>query len=336
MKTRTATTLPALTLPRLSSKLEGLADNLARFAIDFGLKINDDFPSRLATIGFVNAVLLGLQDAKAADELDELLAADDILSTAELQGALPTFTKDFSGQGSWTADVHRFLLQQWRLSSDNHPGLKPLLELQLRILHGIRFGLALGPECQETAQKVAELSQTLWVENQFLSRRLIAWARQGWKPSSPAFNEFTASFYNPGSLERAFLTEAVAAVLPAALHLNQPWELSFWTETGWNCGRRFAQSHLKDCKALLEETGPENVKACHDLYQAHVLGTARSDGELQIERATLSYFAAFNDGSYARVYCSGREPRRVARIAFDFTFWMAIFSVFPMPTISSP
>ena len=52
------TTLPALTLPRLSSKLETVADNLARFALEFGVTNNGYFAGRLGTIAFANAVVL--------------------------------------------------------------------------------------------------------------------------------------------------------------------------------------------------------------------------------------------------------------------------------------
>jgi hypothetical protein len=41
--------LPVLTMPRLSSKLEAVADNLVRFALEFGIEVDDRAPGRLAT-----------------------------------------------------------------------------------------------------------------------------------------------------------------------------------------------------------------------------------------------------------------------------------------------
>jgi len=61
MKTKSNDTL-SVALPRLSSQLENLADHLARFALEFGIEDNADFPARLATIGFANGVALRSHD----------------------------------------------------------------------------------------------------------------------------------------------------------------------------------------------------------------------------------------------------------------------------------
>ena len=75
MKNNTVSeSLPALTMPRLSSKLETLADNLARFALEFGVTNNGYFAGRLGTIAFANAVILGVRDPEAASRLEQLLS----------------------------------------------------------------------------------------------------------------------------------------------------------------------------------------------------------------------------------------------------------------------
>ena len=97
MKTKTE---PALTLPRLSIKLDKIAGDLARSALEFGVVLNDSFPQRLATIGFANGVLLALHDAKGATALEELLVGESIPLPEELQGLTSQMVKKLGATNS--------------------------------------------------------------------------------------------------------------------------------------------------------------------------------------------------------------------------------------------
>ncbi len=328
-------TLPALALPRLSSKLETIADDLARFALEFGVVINESFGPRLATIGLTNGVLLGLHDPTNAVRLEKLLATESVPPPEELAGVTPALIAAFPGQADWTHEISCFLRQRWQLSTEAVPTIEPGLETRMRILHGIRLGLVVTRESPETAQKLEDQTKALWVEHRFLSHCLYAWSDHDWAPFGPPFVEFTATCYGPRTVERQVMRKAVAEVYPIAKALNNPWDFSFWVETGWNGGRNFVRNHPDDCQALLEEAGPGGLKSCQQLYERCVLGTARSDAEVQIERATRRFIGDYADVDLARCYCTGREPRRLARVAFDFAFWMGIFASYPVPVIEN-
>ncbi len=333
MKTKTVEELPVLTLPRLSLKLESIADNLARSALEFGVAINEHFPMRLATIGFANGVMLGLRGPEAAASLEELLAGESVPPAGELVGFTAALIAAFPGERDWTDEINRFLRQQWERSADGASSPEPRQELLLRILHGIRCGLVIARESPETAQKIQEHIKTLWLENQFLSGRLFIWSRSEWKPIFPPFVEFTADYYQPATIERRVIHQAAAAIYPVATTLNNPWDFSFWLETGWNGGRNFAKNHPDECRAMLSEAGADYLKTYQRLYQSYALGSIRSDGEVQIAQATRRFIGELADPGLARCYCTGREPRRLARVVFDFTFWMGIFASFPVPII---
>jgi len=317
--------------PRLiSTELAQIADNLAHFAVEFGVTIYDE----LATIGFANGVRLRIHAPNGAAELEALLAAaESVPPDEELVGLIPALLADFLGEGDWTRGINRFLRERWRLWTDDASPIEPHEEALLRILHGIRFGLLVARRSPETAHRIEQQTETLGFEQRFLSQRLDNWSDSDWKPSGLPFVEFTASFYDPGSIQQRIIRNAVSEVLPFAKALSKTWSLSLWIEWGWSGGRGFVRNNPKDCKALLAEVGQDHLKMSHEFYQRWVLGTVRSDGEVQIERATLKYIGDHPDPNHARCYCTGGEPRVLARLGFEFAFWMGIFSSHPVPII---
>lgn len=319
--------------PSLSTELIQIADNLAHFAVEFGFIVNEHFSHDLATIGFANGVRLRIHAPSEAAKLEALLAAESIPAEEELVGLTAGVIAAFSADADLEVGINRFLRERWRLSADRAPTIELREELLRRILHGIRFGLFVAKESLETAQKIEEHATTLGCGNRFLSLLLYYWRDNGWEPNAVPFVEFTASCYEPGSMQQRMIRYAVSEILPFAKALKEPWRLSFWAEMGWSGGRGFVRNNPKECAALLEEVGRETLQVRHAFYQQHLLGTARSDGEIQIERATLKYFGDHPDADLARCYCTGREPRRLARLGFDFAFWMGIFSSHPVPII---
>jgi hypothetical protein len=302
--------------------------------MEFGVPPYENFTHNLATIGFANGVRLSLHDANRAAKLEAILAAEAIPAGDGLVGLTADVIAAFSAEADWAIGINRFLSERWRRSADYAPSIEPHEELLRRILHGIRFGLLVAMESPETAQKIEEpITATLGCENRFLSLLLYYWRDNDWKPNALPFVEFTASCYEPGSMQQRMIRYAVSEIHPFAKALNQPWRVSFWAEMGWSGGRGFVRNNPKECTALLEEVGLETLQVRHAFYQQHLLGTARSDGEIQIERATLKYFGEHPDADLARCYCTGGEPRRLARLGFDFAFWMGIFASHPVPII---
>jgi hypothetical protein len=335
MRLNTDTTPAALTLPRLGSKLEALADYLARFALEFGVVNNGYFAGRLGTIAFSNAIVLGLRFPEAASRLEQLLVLESIPADSELPGLASEFAADLKGEEDWTREVNFFLQKRWNASAESKTAFDSDTMTRLRVLFSIRSGLVVARERAEAAAKVAEHIKSLWFENQFLANLLLGWGKNDWIPYNQPFIEFTASWYRNGTVEQAVVGRAVGEHYWTAKALNNPWSVAFWAETGWNGGRSFVGRRPEDCKALLQEAGDKLLEGYHELYKRTVLATAGSDGDVQILRATLKYIGEHENPILARNHCTGREPRLLALNAFDFAFWMGIFSAHPLPTEGS-
>ena len=332
MTTKTAISVPDLALPRLSEKLDILAADLARFALEFGIEDNGYFPGRLATIAFANATLLATKHPAGATELAELLAHDGLPGSASSPTEEPALTADVLNDTNWTTEVSRFLSGQWEASADGEAELDAAGQLPLRTLQALHTGLVVARQLPEVAAKIEELIGSLGLENQFLSLRLLAWSFSSWRPVLAPFLEFTREHYADGSVEVRVIGETIAPFYATARQLNQPWDLSYWVQVGWNAGLHFARTRPSDTEALLKEAGTAGLQSCRDLFTRHVIGTANSEGSVQIERACLHFFGEATATNLAACYCTGREARRLARTAYDFCFWMGVFAAFPVPT----
>ncbi len=97
-------------LRRLSEKPETLAADLACFASEFGIE-NPNFPARLATIAFINAILLAKKHPRAATELAAFLAQDAIPGSATVPGEAATLPADSLGRNELDPRGHAFPLQ---------------------------------------------------------------------------------------------------------------------------------------------------------------------------------------------------------------------------------
>lgn len=326
-------TLPELTLPRLSSILENLADSFSRFALEFGLNYNDSFGPRLAAIGFANAVILTVQEPLNADRLEVLLAAESVPPNEELEDVAQAFVTSYKEEKDWSHEVGLFLQKEWRISADNVPDIAYGLETQLRILHALRIGIIVARQSPETATSLMEHHKELMAEHRFLCDLLYYWSDNDWEPYAPPYIEFTNNYYKPGSAEQRIIRGFVAVIYPVAIAMDEPWKLSFWVEMGWSGGRNLARSHPKDLQLLLTETAKSELQSCQWIYQTYVVGSAATNGEINIERAALRFIGGQKDPSLARSYCTGSEPRRLARAIYDFAFWMGIFASQPVPIV---
>ncbi|MEY4940047.1 MAG: hypothetical protein RIQ93_1782 [Verrucomicrobiota bacterium] len=330
MTTKSTSAAPALALPRLSEKLADLGADLARCALEFGIEGNRNFPARLATIAFANAILLAARNPQGAAELASLLVQDGVPGSAGAPGEPPVLAADVLDDSNWTREILLFLSRQWEASADAPTQSDSADLLTLRTLQGLHTGLVVAREQPGTAAKIEQLLGSLGQENQFLSLRVLAWSGSSWRPVLAPFLEFTRAHYPEESVELRVIGETIAPFYATARRLNDPWDFSYWAQVGWNAGLHFARMRPQDTEALLKEAGPEGLQSCLRLFTAHVLGTTK-EGVVQIDRACLRFFGEANVADLARCYCTGREARRVARTTYDFCFWMGVFAAFPLP-----
>lgn len=103
-----------------------------------------------------------------------------------------------------------------------------------------------------------------------------------------------------------------------------------WLTHGWAAGREFARENRDVCRRLIEEAPASELQFCRRLYSRCILGTAAPDGTLRLKNAALHFFAIAYDGLYAQLYCRGEQPRTIAWLVFDFSFWMGILSTIPV------
>jgi len=108
---------------------------------------------------------------------------------------------------------------------------------------------------------VEEYTKTLWVENRFLSGRLVAWSTNDWNPHAKPFVEFVAGWYRHGTVEQAVVAKAVGELYLVAKALENPWSLSFWVETGWNGAATSAAPTPRTAIASLTRRGPSCCEA---------------------------------------------------------------------------
>jgi len=331
MRTKSDDTLPVLTLPRLSSKLETLAEHVARFCNEFGIEPNESFITRVAAIAFANAILLGTNLPDAAKDLELMLAAESLPPDDEAEEFHNHFFLNFSETPNWAGSIQIILAGTFKRSADNTESLDAATAGRLRVLHGIRGGLIVARRLPELAARVIKLIEGVSLEQRFLAGRLTKWHDNEWSPYAAPFLEFAAAFYVEDSIEQRAICGAIHEVLPIARALDNPWDISFWAQTGWSGGRCLAHSYGDTCKALLLEAGKDEVENYVARYRRYVLGTARGDGEVQILKATLQFIGELESDGLARCYCTGREPRRLARVVFDFCYFAGIFSTIPVP-----
>ena len=71
---------------------------------------------------------------------------------------------------------------------------------------------------------------------------------------------------------------------------------------------------------------PATLKSLDDSYCARA-------PKVTVVVRVRKYFGEHPDADLARCYCTGGEPRRLARLGFDFAFWMGIFASHPVPII---
>jgi hypothetical protein len=205
-------------------------------------------------------------------------------------------------------------------------------ELFLRILHGVRYGFQFANKFPEAAQPLAERTEGMTLEHHYLSKCLYLWRRTEWNPVGAAFLDFASAFYPWGTLYHRLMFDQFAEVLPFARVFEDRWRLGLWAEMGWSRGQAFPRNRPNYCRDVLKSIAPETLQDWHQLYEDCVIRPAGPSSEIHIEKATLHFFGTHAESDLARSYCTGHEPRRLARAAFDFAFWMGVFAKVGVPS----
>ena len=274
---------------------EDTAAHLARCAVSFGIENDDDYEARVLAIAFVNGTLFSKWLPDVATEFAAQVRA---LVTTEWDHpqVLDLIQKNPGDDVTWVTALRANLQQALQeLPTDLSP-TTPLRKILWAAAVGIRAGQC-DPEYAETTFKRYEIMGT---ENRFLGSRLSTWALEDFEIRNPPLIEFFEQHYRKTPVERALICREASETLSSATLLQDPWELKFWSETGFNRGKLLAENHPAALGPLFDEAGPKGLNYCQQLFQKCVLGTAKS-GTIDLERAVLRFFAPFSRRHSTRV-----------------------------------
>lgn len=300
--------------------LPATAAALERFCDEFGIERDSRFRDRTANVAFTNGVALADIQAERAQRFLDLTAGLEEFP-ADVRARL---VAGFAGSADWPSAWLNTLRDLLATAPD-------LGSPAVRLLALARLGVQVARELPDFVAAMRKAFQGGTHETLFLTFRLLRWRDNGFLPVHDPFLEYAEHFYDTRPIERRVICIEMAHVLAVARRSANPWELSLWILNGWERGRRIALQQPEDCRAMLEEAPASSLKFCQELYEGCVLGTATPDGAVCPERATRHFFAYANGGRLARTFTLNQEPRSIARAAFDFAFWMGIYSVHPLP-----
>jgi hypothetical protein len=203
-------------------------------------------------VAFANGIFLGIADETFAAELAEEFAVIGCSHHAEL---LSKFKHGYVCSGNWLHGAGRILAATWCAENSNHSvGAAGRRDGQL--LEALHAGLIVARELPDVAEKIAGKYPDLRTETRFFVSRVSAWCESGWAPPAQPFVEYTESFYESSPAEGRVVAVAIAKVLPVALALAEPWEITLWSNTGWHAGREFAET---DSAVVMLGTSPGRV-----------------------------------------------------------------------------
>lgn len=309
----------------LASAIE-IVSSLLRFFQDFGFERDARFAGRASVLAFTNALILAKENPADAAKLVEALelpaAFQELarITAAELVAEVPD-------DDEWVTNLWRSLPAHWeQMLAPKGPN-----SLNAQIVFSLSVGLAVGTHEVDFAAMLIKRVLLMNVENRFIACRLNDWSDNQFRPLSSPFLEFVSYYYCGQPVERRVMLQEAGETHACASHLPDPWRIAFWVEQGWARGRHLAEQHPDVVRRLLEEASAEDRAFMLKLYQELVIKPAEANGQVDIEQATLAFFAASEGGRCAVEYCKGDQPQKMARLAFDFALWMGIVSALPIP-----
>ena len=319
----------ALTLtedPRTNASAVEIASSLLHSFEQFGIVRDAAFAKRSSVIAFTNAVVLAKGKPDETARLFAIVAPSeigrDLIRTAA--GALASVVSD---DDAWVGNLRECLSLHWSQSC----GANKADAVRQETIFGLAVGLEVAASHAELAELIFKRTCQLGDENRFLAARLVNWTGNGFRPRVAPFIEFLAGLYLNQPIERDVICPEAEEALACAQLLPDPWRLAFWVEQAWTRGRRFSQKQPGVLRQMLIEAPQANREFTLKLYRELVLNAADANGRVDIERATLAFFGRSEGGRCAVEYCTGDQPRKLARLAFDFAFWIGILSAIPLP-----
>lgn len=303
-----------------------IVSNLLHFFREFGFECDARFAGRASVLAFTNALILAKEyPADAANLIQALELPAAVQELARIIAA--ELVTEVPDDDEWVTNLWRSLPAHWAQT----PTPKGPNSLNAQIVFSLSVGLAVGTHEADFADLLVKRVLLMNVENRFIACRLNYWSDNQFRPLSSPFLEFVSYYYGGRPVERRVMLQEAGETQACAAHLPNPWRVAFWAEQGWARGRHLAEQHPDVVRRLLEEASAENRAFTLKLYQELIIKPAEANGRVDIEQATLAFFARSEGGRCAFEYCSGDQPRKMVRLAFDFSLWMGIVSALPIP-----
>ena len=322
---------PSVSSRRLSPELEAMAAALARFFFEFGIGYDSFFGERAAALAFINGTSLGAPYPEAAARLEADLATHVTLPARAIERMVADIASLLLVEASWGQRLRQYLVEIWDALGAESVADDPVLGIHLRILMAVRIGIRFAQSQRESNRKLARLWGNMTREIQFMTTRLAYWEPNNLRPRHASFVEFATYCSHDRPVVQQVISSAIGELAPFIRDRPEPWDVDYWVKAGWARAREFAQSSPDLCRRLLQEVPGDELRLYRKLYEDLVLGLAGPGGEIRLFEATRRYFAITHEGFYERLHCAGEQPRLLAWTAFDFNFWMGVFSTFPLP-----
>ncbi len=303
-----------------------IISSMLKYYGEFGFERDARFGMRATVLAFTNAVILAKEYPADATRLAAALklpsAVQELtrITAAEL-------VAEVSDDDSWVDNLWGVLPAHWA----ELPVAKMPNSINAQIAFSLSVGIAVGVHQVDFAALIIRRTLLMNEENRFIACRLNDWSDHQFQPLSSPFLEFVSYHYRDRPVERRVMLQSAGETHACAMHLPDPWQIGFWVEQGWARGRHLTEQHPEIVQQLLEELTTEERASTLKLYQNLVIMPAAPHGRVDIERATLAFFAASEGGCCAIEYCRGDLPRKMVRMAFDFAIWMGIISALPLP-----
>jgi len=292
--------------------------DLAATARVFDL-ISDVAPkSLLGLVSLANGYYLRQRNARQADALMKKVwknGRPEFISPSSLARVAKTPVDDPS---AWNKILQTLLTRE-------NPEMD-LPEPEHLMLAGVQVGLALGDF--PSAVKSLEVHLTsLAHETRFVATRLAAWSgRKLRRPKMHPFTEYCVAFEpTPEGWLRKALQPVIDQTASVVLHYPQAWHLGSWSWAGWGFGREADQT----LRELAMAAGPRSkdgvLQGDAALYATTIkVFTKEPEKPFDVAGAFYLYIENLNEGTHLADYRAGRNPRQLARLAFEFAYRMGL------------
>jgi hypothetical protein len=292
--------------------LREIENTLTGVLRQFGFTDEESFPPLLATVGFVNAVVLARVNPDAASKLDAMLRAPvPVEAVAKVREILDP---QMHSAPDFPSPLQRLFVSLSQSQSKDWPMFGVALRLGLTCLeHAPQLGLA-----------TLNLPHEMPEEKQFLSGRLAGWAPLDFRrPSSSMFHEFLDWRCARKPIERAVLVaeadEAIGRWPEGKPALHTP----TWAGEGRKRGQAFMKHRWEIAPALFAEVSPDILASLRSSAAESFPDHEAVDAD-RIWLATVDYLARHRGGRSLQELVQGQYLFSAAARSFDYAFWMSV------------